>query len=211
MKWIKLTFYFLGGLYFAIGLIFLTAVMAIWGTILEARSDSHLYAAQYTYGNPVFALLLSLFFINILFSAILRWPFKPKHIPFLITHLGLLMIIAGCLAKNWYGVQGHLYLSEGSGNNTILIPHTYAIHLEKKNSLEKINIPISNAISRFNNLQLKILRYIPHTSERLETWIKGNHAYIARPPINSCPELVSAHAYDYHTASVNGDHSDQNQ
>src|SRR5262245_37532796 len=108
-------FRFLGSLAFAIGLIAATVVFVIAGTLLESWSQSHLFAAALTYHHPVFQVLLWLYFVNILFSALNRFPFEKKHIPFLLTHLGLLMLLAGVFVKNHFGVQGACALTEGGG------------------------------------------------------------------------------------------------
>lgn len=198
MNWLIRIFHFLGGIYFAILLITVTACFVILGTILEARFDSHLYAAQWTYNNPLFGLLLGLFFINILFSALRRWPFRIRHIPFLTTHFGLLMILTGCIIKQWYGVQGIMLITEGSGNQQVLIPHSHALHIEKKDSPMVSTIPVltnyhTNLISNsFSKLHLKVMNLLPHVSQKMETWIKGNRAYISGLPPLPVQEWSSA-------------------
>lgn len=190
MNWLKTAFHFLGGIYFALILIALAALFVITGTVLEAYTDSHLYAAQWTYHHPFFALLLSLFFVNILTSSLRRWPFKTKHTPFLLTHLGLLMVIAGTLLKNQYGIQGQMHLIEGSGSQTLLLPHTYAIYLEKKATLFPLSRIYPFSLKQgllyphpqLPQVKLKIKDYSSHASEELETWIKGNQAYISGLP-----------------------------
>lgn len=158
-------FHFLGGVYFALILIGVTTLFVIAGTFLEAASGSHGYAASFTYSSPLFAMLLGGFFINILFAALRRWPFKKRHIPFLITHVGLLMILGGTLIKHAFGVQGILHLVEGSGSHEILLPQTQALSVETRNekkiySLKKL--PAS----------LELLHNLPHASEKRESWIK---------------------------------------
>ena len=96
----------LGGVELAICLIGVAAVAVAWGTYLESKSQSHLFAASVVYGHLGFTVLLLLFFVNILFSALRRWPFERKHLPFLLTHLGLLFVLAGAMAKQQWGLQG---------------------------------------------------------------------------------------------------------
>lgn len=139
MKTIKKIFHFLGGLYFAIFLIASTAFLVSLGTILESKTNSHQYAAQYTYEHPLFLVLLSFYFINILFSALRRWPFQKRHIPFLITHFGLLMILSGVILKNLYGIQGSLNLIEGTANHLVTIPNSYCLKVEKINPENPLN------------------------------------------------------------------------
>jgi hypothetical protein len=188
MRSLKALFHFLGGFYLAMLLIAMAAIAVILGTFFEARSESHLYAAQRIYSHPLFAALLALFFINILFSTLRRWPFKLKHIPFLITHLGLLMVIAGCMIKNWYGVQGNLMVVEGSGNQMLLLPHTYALQIEEKHPHDPLKrmiwqqpIPLKAHSTHLHpsQLKLRVVGHTPHVSEKIQSWIKKDKAYIA--------------------------------
>jgi hypothetical protein len=190
-RWLKQAFYFFGGIRFAIFLIAAAACFVIAGTVLEARYDSHLYAAQWTYNSPAFAILLALFFVNILFSACGRWPFKMRHIPFLTTHLGLLMVILGCLLKQWYGLQGHLFILEGSAVNEVIVPWTHALQIEARgNPKLRKNIPLqidkglTYTDAAFPGLSVRIGKTTPHAEERFQTWIKGGDAHIfGTPPL----------------------------
>lgn len=188
MTLFKRLFHFLGGIYFAILLIALAISFVVLGTFLESKTGSHLFAAQWTYAHPAFVILLSCFFINILFSAMRRWPFQKRHFPFLMTHLGLLMIIAGTIIKNYWGLQGQLAVWEGSGNQHVLLPHTHALYLEKKDDHSTSLIPLDSFhrkvyyASAFPELKCKVLGYAPHVKERWETWIKGPKAYLGGFP-----------------------------
>lgn len=193
MKALKILFHFLGSVYLAIILILVSAVMVIAGTIIESRTESHLLAAQWTYAHPFFGILLWLFFINILFAALRRWPFKWKHLPFLITHLGLLMIFGGTILKNKIGLQGHLTILEGSGSQQVILPHTLALHIEKKEQVSIPNRTAQFALNMYNkqtlyqspefpDLTFKVIGYCPHVRDQMETWIKGDHAYISGYP-----------------------------
>jgi len=210
MKILKSLFHFLGGIQFAICLIAIAIIMVIAGTLLESKTGSHLYAARWTYENPLFLFLLSLFFVNILFSALRRWPFKKGHIPFLITHLGLLMMISGIMIKNRFGLQGQLTVWEGSGNQHLLLPYSYALLIEEKEgSSHAKNMIVLNSFHpnmyfpfHLPQLKCKLIGYSNHVKEELETWIKGSKAYIAGfPPISvqewnpsdSFPEATSYH------------------
>ena len=195
MKIIRKIFHFLGGIQLAIGLISITALLVIIGTFLESYTDSHLKAAHWTYEHPFFNLLLALFFVNILFSALRRWPFKAKHIPFLITHIGLLMIIGGTILKNRFGLQGNLSIWEGSANQNVILPHTYALLIEKNENSSKSNpidfIPLRHLnrnlyfSAKFPELKCKILGSTPHSTNNFESWFKNNKIDIKGfPPLD---------------------------
>lgn len=108
---------FLASYRFALLLIFLSALCVAIGTFLESKTDSHQLAEEWIYHHPLFQILLGGYFLNILLSALSRYPFKKSHIPFLITHLGLLMLILGTFIKSRYGVQGHIHLIEGTATD----------------------------------------------------------------------------------------------
>lgn len=182
MKPFRKTFHFLGSVKFAILLISLTILFVAAGTFLEARTESHLFSSSLTYSNPLFLALIWGFFINILFSALRRWPFQYKHIPFLTTHLGLLMLLGGVIIKSYWGTQGSMSLIEGGSNSRLYVPNTFVVHVEKRdpnNSLQKIelDIPLKQIIkqkAKFDDVDIHMVDYGQHSSERFQSWIKGN-------------------------------------
>jgi hypothetical protein len=185
MKLIHKLYHFLGGIHFALILIASVALFVIFGTFIESSTQSHRYAAQLTYQNPLFAFLLWGFFINILFSATRRWPFKKKHVPFLITHLGLLMILSGVLAKHYFGLQGTMRITEGSSSDEVMLPHTYAVHVESKNSEKPARYPLGMITTQNEHSpSIRLTEFSPHCTEHLAGWVKGSFAFIgSHPPI----------------------------
>ena len=175
----------LGSIYFAIVLIVCTLLFVIAGTLLESWAKSHLFAAGFTYHNPFFQLLLWLYFINILFSALSRYPFQKTHIPFLLTHLGLLMLLAGVFVKTHFGVQGACALTEGGGSSEILLPNTYALHIENRMQRKLLELKqgrLGQLDSGNEDLTLTLLEWTPHAEERLEGFIKGGWGHILGLP-----------------------------
>ncbi len=91
------------------------------------------------------------------------------------------MILGGILIKNHFGVQGVMRLTEGSGSNKIVLPNTYTLHVENRTDIIKIPLkkaslgPIS---SPFKGLELTIIEWAPHSSTKLEGWIKGDFGHI---------------------------------
>lgn len=188
MKFLRATYHFLGGVYFALMLIGTVAIFVIAGTFLESATQSHRYAALFTYGNPFFGFLLWGFFINILFAATRRWPFQGKHFPFLTVHLGLLMILGGVLLKHYFGLQGTMLIMEGSGSHQVIEPNTYAVTVEGRNGNSPEYFPLDTHWSgafksviaqRGEGLHLRLAGYQPHSSEWLASWVKGNVANIS--------------------------------
>ncbi len=186
----------IGSIYVAIFLMVSLAVSIAIGTWIESATDSHRQAARWIYQSPLFAGLLLLLFCNILFSATKRWPFRLKHIPFLLAHLGLLMVVGGVLIKQFFGVQGTIHLVEGTGSHLLALNDTLALRIEKRpyqigQEPENSYYPIERDLfGRLNplikvadafapELEVHLLRYWPHAIATTESWIKGDRLWVA--------------------------------
>lgn len=195
---IKAIFRFIGSLPFALILISTTACFAIIGTFLESITDSHRYAAFFTYGSPFFSLLLWGFFLNILISALRRYPFKRSHIPFLITHFGMLMVLGGTLIKHYFGTQGTMTIIEGSSSDEIFLPESYALSIESKEDASPKFYALHPRFVRYSHalpvdtlplpshqdFKVTLLDYAPNSYEIVDSWIKQKHTSIfGLPPI----------------------------
>lgn len=156
MRWFR----FIGGVYFAAILMAVMAAVVIAATIIESRYDSHEAAVELIYKNPLFNLLLGCFFLNILLSALRRYPFKKKHIPFILTHIGLLMVIGGTIIKNVWGIQGSMRVVEGSKSNVLQLSGTKALHVDGTS----YPIPGGNWHDFTTNegMRIALKSYLPH-------------------------------------------------
>ncbi|MCS6977089.1 MAG: hypothetical protein NZM31_08805 [Gemmatales bacterium] len=98
-----------GSLSLALILLPTLALALFLGILIESRHDQRT-AQQLVYGSWWFLLLLLLLFVNILFAAVKKWPWKRHQIGFLITHLGLLTLISGGALTVLGGVSGRMNL-----------------------------------------------------------------------------------------------------
>lgn len=170
---------FLGSLPFALFLIGSTALFVAVGTVLESKTSSHRYAALFTYSNPLFLALLGGYFVNILFSALNRYPYKIKHIPFLITHLGMLLILMGTFIKVKYGLQGNLRLLEGGVAKTVLLPETYALQVFKPDQREQLLLAKELKLDEARgDIKIDVVGFAPHSHVEYDTWVKQGHVFI---------------------------------
>ncbi len=90
----------------AVTLILSCAVGLGWATFVESEYGTP--AVQYgVYGSPLFSLLLLLLAINIFSAAAVRFPWKKHQTGFVITHIGLLVLLFGCLLtrRDWIDAQ----------------------------------------------------------------------------------------------------------
>lgn len=215
MKFLYSLLHFLGSITFAIILITLTAAFVIAGTFLESLTDSHRQAEKLIYGSYFFQLLLWGFFFNILVSALRRWPFRSKHIPFLITHFGLLMILGGALLKSYVGMQGGMSISEGKASQRVFLADTYALYLEARDPLQTVayQIPFSKDLSKlslrnsdeFFGLRIQLLNAYSHSTELQETWITEDQGRISgHPPfpLGSKPIQIKIQGFDWNVVAL---------
>lgn len=102
-------------------LVALAAILA-WATLLEADKGRE-YAQWYVYGSQWFIALLALLAVNISAATLIRFPWKSRQIGFLITHVGLLILLAGSIYTFVQGVEGQLTFAEGDTESKVLLAH----------------------------------------------------------------------------------------
>lgn len=118
MNWIDRAWRILISLRFAVVIIVLLAISLAAATIIESMHDTR--TAQYfVYRSAWFAVLLSMFGILITAVALSRWPWKKRHIPFLLAHLGIILLLVGSAVTQKYGVDGNLRIAEGETSSGV--------------------------------------------------------------------------------------------
>ena len=108
---------FLGSMFFAVVLIVLLSVIMAWATFIDRDygSDASLFAI---YSSWWFILLFSLLGVSVIASALLRFPWKRHQIGFLVTHLGIVVLLAGCWMTLARGKSATLCIWEGTSSQT---------------------------------------------------------------------------------------------
>lgn len=122
-------FRFFASLKLAVVLLAVLIIGAIAGTIYESSFDAKV-ARAYVYGAPWFNLWLVFLAANLTVSALSRWPWKKHHVAFLITHLGIITLLAGSLIGRIWGIEGTITLFKGEPpNNRLLVDqHQLRVH-----------------------------------------------------------------------------------
>src|SRR5438874_5123157 len=105
-------FEFFSSLKLAVVLLAVLIAGAIVGTLYESSFDAKV-ARTYVYGAPWFNAWLVLLGANLTASALSRWPWKKYHTAFLITHLGIITLLAGSLIGRIFGIEGTITLFKG--------------------------------------------------------------------------------------------------
>lgn len=122
-------FEFFASLKLAVVLLVVLIVAAIAGTIYESSFDAKV-ARAYVYGAPWFNFWLVLLAANLAVSALSRWPWRKHHLAFLITHLGIITLLAGSLIGRIWGIEGTVTLFKGEPptNRLLVNEHQLRVH-----------------------------------------------------------------------------------
>ncbi len=111
----------IGSMYFAIALILILAAVMAWATFLGMQfgDDTSNWAV---YHAGWFLFLCGMLGLSVLFSALLRFPWKKYQLGFLVTHLGILVLLVGCWFDFEYGRSAYLSVAEGETNSVASCP-----------------------------------------------------------------------------------------
>ena len=101
----------LASLRLAVGLLALDAVVLAWATLVESRYG--MAAAHFgIYDTGWFLGLNVALAVNVVGALWIRVPWK-RHSGFAVIHLGILMLLAGCLITRLDGIEAQLPVFEG--------------------------------------------------------------------------------------------------
>jgi hypothetical protein len=129
-------FEFFASLKLAVVLLAVLIVAAIAGTIYESSFDAKV-ARAYVYGAPWFNFWLMLLAANLTVSALSRWPWRKHHVAFLITHLGIITLLAGSLIGRIWGIEGGITLFKGEPPTNRLLLNEHQLRVRDVDGMVK--------------------------------------------------------------------------
>ncbi len=109
----------LGSLNFAVSLLVGLVVILSFSTISESLKGTP-FAQENFYRAHWFDFFLGLVWVNIFCATLTRWPFKKRHIGFVITHIGILTLLIGSFVTRQLGVEGQMTVFENEIKNKII-------------------------------------------------------------------------------------------
>src|SRR3989338_488819 len=121
MQWAISVFKFFASLRLAVALIVILGIAFAVGTFIESNHGAH-GAQVLIYRTKWMSVLLFLLALNLLASALDRIPWKKKHIGFLTTHLGIILMLAGSLVTQAFGIEGQVQIQEGTTESRMSLP-----------------------------------------------------------------------------------------
>ena len=129
---IKQIIRFIGSVRFTVILLITFAVVLISATWLATDTTNGAYRKDF-YRSWQFVLLLTLLTLNILCATVKKMPFKIWQIGFVMTHIGIIIILSAAMVSGLFKTYGYMTLQEGKISNYIELEdeHQIAVQVEK--------------------------------------------------------------------------------
>ena len=114
-------FQLLGSLRIAVPLLVTIAGVLGWGTIYESLCGTAA-VQRFIYRSWWFQVLLAFLAVNLAVAALQRYPWKRRHIPFVLAHIGIILTLIGGIIGGKFGVEGQLIIPEGETSSQLQLP-----------------------------------------------------------------------------------------
>ncbi len=165
----------------------LSAVLA-WGTLLEA-SQGREYAHSVIYTSRGFITLFVLLGANVL-AALLVWlPWKVQQIGFVITHVGLLVLLVGAARTMLEGTAGSLVLEKDEGCDELVMTDRSVLKIVYPGEQRRVSTELAFSpgpvdwpdgeeldFGQSRELGVKIVKFVRHATEHV-TWVADDRDY----------------------------------
>ncbi len=183
----------LGSLNFAVCLLVGLAVILSFSTISESIHGTP-FAQENFYRAHWFDFFLGLVWINIFCATLTRWPFKKRHIGFVITHIGILILLIGAFVTRQLGIEGQMTIFENEIKNKIigegltLVVRTpegkeSSFELKHRKNTKPHALPVPDG-----SIPIDIVQVIPHAlaaKQLIENPAQNGHNFAAQITFSS--------------------------
>ncbi|MCB2213216.1 cytochrome c biogenesis protein ResB [bacterium] len=131
---------FITSLELTIVLLVLLALGLVFGTVVEAQEGLQA-AIDKVYQSPIYDALIALFGLNLIACTLKRYPYQMHQAPWLLTHVGITIILIGAVYGRNGEEDGTLFLMEGEptasyyimeeGKDPIEVPIDFTLTLQQ--------------------------------------------------------------------------------
>lgn len=162
---------FLGSIKLAVPVLSAIATILIWATFYESQVGS-LTVQQQIYKSPWFGALMFLLAVNLGVSTLSRYPWRgPRKVGFALTHLGLIVLIAGSAAVIHLGLEGLLVVrTDQPANHLLRVDGELLEVMDDQGQVQQATVVVKSnqVISPQKFAGLSLLDYREQTIETLE-------------------------------------------
>ncbi len=158
----------------------LAAVLAV-ATVIETLWGRP-FCQWYVYHTSWFVGLLGLLGANAFCAAYVRFPWKRHHTGLVLTHIGLLVMLAGAALTLYSGVEGQVQLLQGASTDQLTVSHQSQITaswVDRPHARPYVFIFDSGPVDwrrgteldlgRIDGMGVRVLKYYRH-SYPIEKW-----------------------------------------
>lgn len=162
---------FLGSIKLAVPVLVGIAGILIWATFYESKVGS-LVVQQQIYKSPWFGALMFLLAVNLGVSTLSRYPWRgARKVGFALTHLGLIVLIAGSAAVIHLGVEGLLLVrTDQPANHLVRVEGELLEVMDDQGQVQQAAVMATpeRVISPAQFAGLRLLDYIENSVETVE-------------------------------------------
>ncbi|BDM78297.1 cytochrome c biogenesis protein ResB [Acaryochloris marina] len=162
---------FLGSIKLAVPVLGAIASILIWATFYESKVGS-LVVQQQIYKSPWFGALMFLLAVNLGVSTLSRYPWRgARKVGFALTHLGLIVLIAGSAAVIHLGVEGLLLVrTDQPANHLVRVEGELLEVMDDQGQVQQAAVMVTpeRIISPTQFAGLRLLDYIENSVETVE-------------------------------------------
>lgn len=130
----------LGSLKMAVLLLIAIAAVLAWGTFYEARYGTPA-VQRAVYTAAWFQAILAFLGVNLAAAAGSRFPWRRRHLPFVLAHVGIIAVLIGGIVGGRFGVEGQLVIPEGQTSRTLRLERK-ALTLRQPNPGVRLVLPL---------------------------------------------------------------------
>ncbi len=130
-----------GSMRLAMVLLFTILVACAIATLYESKFTAQI-AQAYVYKSQWFIFWLAVLCINLFCVTLTRWPWRPKHWGFVITHYGIILLLIGAAVGQKLGFEANVTLRVGGGATRDLIINRTILQVQSGQDRLAYKIPV---------------------------------------------------------------------
>lgn len=137
----------LGSLHLAMVLLITIPVACAVATFYESKFTSQV-AQAYVYKSPWFLFWLAVLCINLFAVTLTRWPWRRRHIGFVITHYGIIILLVGAAVGQKLGFEASVTLHTTHEPTSQLVINRTILQVQDDSGPMAYTIPLPVETSR---------------------------------------------------------------
>ncbi|MCX7869424.1 MAG: hypothetical protein N2322_05665, partial [Terrimicrobiaceae bacterium] len=155
----------LGSLQLALLLLATIAIACAVATFAESGFSAKV-AQTYIYKAPWFILWLGVLCVNLFAVTLTRWPWERKHAGFIVTHYGIIVLLAGAMIGLQTGFEGNVTLRKDAPPVTRVTTNRSIIQVESPRDSAQYIMPFDAELARLSPERPRVFE-VPGTELRI--------------------------------------------